>query len=74
MAVTNHREPKKHFEGFRLNGVKESVNQIREGVWIAIVGELWYQKNRRIFRGGRLDHSETFTMAHMKVWSWVLNP
>jgi len=26
VAATNHREPKKHYEGFRMNEVKESVN------------------------------------------------
>jgi len=40
MTTMFHREPKKHFEGFRLIGVKESVNQIWGGVWIAVVGEL----------------------------------
>ena len=63
MAVTNHKEPKKHYEGFRLNGVRESVNQIWGGVWITVVGELWYPRNMRIFRGGRLNHFEIFTMA-----------
>jgi len=63
MAVTNLRE---HFEGFRLNGVKESVNQIWGDVWRVVVEELWFFRNKRIFRGGRLDHSEIFTMVQMK--------
>ena len=40
LTLSDHREPKKHFESFRLSGVKKSVNQIWGCVWIEVVGEL----------------------------------
>jgi len=73
LAAMDHREPKKHFESFRMSGVKDSVNHIWGGVWIAVVGELWFYRNKRIFKGGRVDHIEIFTLAQMKAWSWVLS-
>jgi len=71
LATTDHREPKIHFKSLMMNGVKESVNQIWGGVWIAVVGELWSHRNKRIFRGGRVDRIEIFTMGQMKTWSWI---
>ena len=50
-----------------MNGVKESVNQIWDDVWIAVVGELWLHKNKRIFRAGKIYHIENFTMPQMKI-------
>jgi len=70
-ASTDHREPKKHFDNFKLSGVKESVNHIWGCVWIAVVGELWKHRNEMIFKGGRIDHNEIFTLVQLKVWSWV---
>jgi len=40
-------------------------------VWITIVGELRSHRNKRIFKGGRVDHIEIFTMEQMKTWSWI---
>ena len=71
LVATYHRVPKKHFESFRISGVKEIVNWIWSGVWIAVVGELWFHRNKRIFRGDKINHFEIFTLAQMKAWSWV---
>ena len=54
-----------------MSGVKDNVNQIRGSVWIAVVEELWLHRNKRIFRGGRIDHIEIFTSAQMKALTWV---
>jgi len=40
-------------------------------VWIAVVGELWKHKNKRIFNGGRIDYNEFFSLVQVKAWSWV---
>jgi len=73
LAGIVHRKPKKYFESFRMSGVKESVNEIWGGVWIVVVGELWFHRNKRIFRGGRIYHIEIFTLTQIKAWSWVLS-
>jgi len=36
-----------------------------------VVGELWKHRNKRIFRDGRIDHNEIFTLAEVKAWSWI---
>jgi len=41
-------------------------------VWIAVVGELWNHRNRKVFRSGRVDHIEIFAMSQVKAWSWVV--
>jgi len=51
--------------------VNEGVYQIWGCVWITVVGELWNHKNKSIFRNGMIDHIEIFTMAQLKVWSWI---
>jgi len=40
-------------------------------VWLAVVGELWNHRNRKVFRNGRVDHIEIFAMSQVKAWSWV---
>jgi len=40
-------------------------------MWIAIVGEIWKQRNNIIFNNSRPDPIEMFTMAQLKSWSWI---
>ena len=47
----------------------EIVNNIWFYVWIAVVGELWKQRNKKIFMNEIIDHNEIFTMVQLKVWS-----
>jgi len=62
-------DPKKHFTQFRLTKESEVVNNIWFCLWIAVVGELLKQRNKKIFRNGTIDHGEIFTMVQLKVWS-----
>jgi len=57
---------------FRLIKESEVVNNIWYCVWVAIVGELWKQRNKKIFRDEVTDHSEFFPMVQLKVWSWLI--
>jgi len=47
-------------------------NRIWESIWIEIIGEIWKHRNGCIFKNDRVDHVEVFTIAQMKVWSWLL--
>jgi len=38
-------------------------------VWIAVVGEIWRDKNKHIFKGGVIDHFEIFSLVQLNVWS-----
>ena len=71
MASIVHYDPEKHFVQFRLIKESEVVNNIWYWVWVEVVGELWKQMNKKIFRDGVTDHSEIFTMVQLKVWSWL---
>ena len=70
-TFVGHRDPKDHFLSFRMSGVTESVNQVSGCVWLAVVGELWNHRNKKVFRNGRVDHIEIFAMSQVKAWSWV---
>jgi len=66
-----HQETKMFFSQFRLMEESAVVNRIWLCVWIAVIGELWKHRNKKIFKNWRVDHSEIFSMAQLKVWSWV---
>jgi len=36
-----------------------------------IIGELWKQRNKKVFKNGRVDYIEVFTMVQLQVWSWI---
>ena len=71
MTSIAHYEPKKHFAQFRLTKESKVVNNIWSCVWITVIGELWKQRNKKIFRNKTIDHSEIFMMVQLEVWSWV---
>jgi len=58
----------KNFLNFKFSGVNKSVNQVWSSVWVAMVDELWKHRNRKIFKSGKIDHIEIFTMVQLKVW------
>ena len=71
LALIVHQETKMHFSQFRMVEESEVVNRIWLCMWITIIGELWKQRNKKIFRNGHIDHMEIFSRTQLKVWSWV---
>lgn len=63
MASTVHQKPKMHFSQFRMAKESEVVYEIWLCVWIAVIGELWKQRNKKIFRNGNIYHIEIFMVA-----------
>jgi len=64
LTATDHREQKKKtFRKLMDEWYKKSVSQIWGGMWIAVVGVLWFHRNKRTFRGGMIDHIEIFNIA-----------
>jgi len=47
------------------------VNVAWGSVWIAVICEIWRHKNKHIFKGGVIDHSEIFSLAQLKACSWI---
>ncbi len=52
-----------HFSQFRMVEESEVVNRIQLCVWIAVIGELWKQRNKKIFRNEHIDHTNFFSMV-----------
>jgi len=40
--------------------------RVWEGVWIALVGEIWKHNNMRVFRNERADYLEIFGVVQRK--------
>jgi len=64
-------DPVSHFLQFNLLNASAQVNVVWSSIWIAVVNEIWKHKNKHIFQGEVIDHSEMFTLAQLKVWFWV---
>ena len=45
--------------------------RVWEGVWIALLGEIWKHKNMRVFRNERADYLEIFVVVQRKTWVWI---
>jgi len=41
------------------------------GIWVGIIGEIWNHRNMIVFKNGRVDLVEVFTVIQRKTWSWV---
>jgi len=41
------------------------------GVWIAIVWEIWIQRNKVVFNNDVVNAVEIFTLAQLKGWLWA---
>ena len=71
ISSVDHVDPISHFLQFNLLNAFAQVKAVLSSIWIAVVNEIWKHKNKHIFQGGVIDHSEMFTLAQLKVWSWV---
>jgi len=65
----DHLVPTSYFLPFNLFGAPTSFNLVFGNVWIVLVSEIWRHRNKYVFKGGVIDHSENFSMAQLKVWS-----
>ena len=64
-------DPRSHFEHFKILDAPTSVNLIMGNVWIALISEIWRHRNNCLFKGRVVDHIEVFSLAQIKVWSWI---
>jgi len=63
--------PGSHFEHLKILDAPNSVNLIMGNIWIALVSEIWRHRNNCLFKVGVVDHTEVFSLAQVKVWSWI---
>jgi len=59
------------FKNFFLIGQKNNVNRVWKGMWMTIVTKIWNHRNKIVFKEGVVDVVEVFSLAQLKVWSWV---
>jgi len=71
IASVDHVDPVSHFLHFNFLNAPVQVNVVWGSVWIGVVSEIWKHNNKHIFQGGVIDHLEVFTLAQLKVWSWI---
>jgi len=64
----DHVDPISHFLQFNLLNTSAQVKAFWSSIWIAVVNEISKHRNKHIFQGGVIDHSEMFTLAQLKVW------
>jgi len=60
-----------HYQNFYLLCCNKKANVVWKGVWVAVVWEIWYHRNRIVFKNGVVDDVEIFTLAQLKAWSWA---
>jgi len=42
-----------------------------KGLWVAIVWEIWKQRNKIAFSDAIVDEVEEFSLAQLKGWQWA---
>lgn len=52
-------------------GVNAKANKAWKGMWVAIMSEIWSQRNKVVFNNGVVDNKEKFLLAQLKFWSWL---
>ena len=55
-----------HLSQFKLIEESEAINRIWLCVWIAVIGEPWKHRNKKMFKNGHIDHLEIFSMTQLK--------
>jgi len=68
--VRHHSVPD-HFLSFYLICLNKKLNVLWLRVWVAIVWEIWTQRNKVVFNGGVVYAIEVFSLAQLKGWLWA---
>ena len=56
-----------NFQQFTQLRLSSAAHRVWGCMWVAIIGDLWKQKNMIVFKNGRVDHLEIFMLAQLKV-------
>ena len=69
--TVRHEDINIYFQSFHLLSQSIKVNRVWEGMWVAIVSEIWNYRNKMVFKGRVVDHEEIFFLAQLKGWLWL---
>jgi len=70
IASVRHETIEAHFLSFCLLFRRHSINVAWKGMWMAIVTEIWNQRNKVVFNRGIVDAMGIFTLAQLRSWFW----
>lgn len=60
-----------HFQSFHVMNFNKKSSVVWKGVWIAIVWEIWKQRDEVVFNNALVDGVEIFSLAQLKGWQWA---
>lgn len=69
--TVHHSKARNHFLSFCLVNLNSRQNSVWLGMWLAIIDEIWKQRNGIIFKHGTVDPIEIFGLAQVTTWVWM---
>jgi len=60
-----------HFMSFHMMCLNKRSIVVWKGLWVAIVWEIWKQRNKIAFSDAIVDEVEEFSLAQLKGWQWA---
>jgi len=71
VSTAHHNQLKAHFQQFDVLTLNSKGNKLWKGVWVSIIRNIWDHRNKIVFRQGKVDVEEIFTMAQLNAWTWI---
>jgi len=66
-----HSDMKHHLLQIGLFQFNEKKNRAWKGVWVAVIWSICNQRNCVVFKEGKVDAEEIFSLTQLLVWSWM---
>ena len=71
ISSVQHNQLNMHFQQFSLMALNSKENKIWKGLWISIIWNIWNHRNKIVFKQGKVDPEEIFTLIHLNAWAWM---
>ena len=63
VSTVHHNQLKAYFQQFELLSLNSKGNKLWKGVWVSIIRNIWNHRNKIVFRQGKVDVEEIFTLT-----------
>jgi len=71
LSSMHHNKARDNFQDFHLVNLNSRQNIVWQGMWLAIIGEIWKHRNRVVFKQRKVDSIEIFGLAQVTTWVWM---
>ena len=71
LSIVSHIMVRNNFQHFNIVDLNRQQNLVWQGMWLAIIGEIWKQRNVVIFKQYKVDPIEIFGLAQVNAWVWM---